>query len=536
MVIELRGATVPQGHRSVRRTALNHHQTSIDYLIPRYTQELTDAGSYDVPSVTIGGAVGSGKSTILLGRYFLPALLGGMTYQFCALPRREAYTAAALAIFEGHRETLLIDDADDPSRGIGLPFVGISDKTGDPAEEENAELATYFVESVKTMFGDETETLISVEEWGFFAAQLIQYQKEPVDQRDIFHAVKPYSPVFRKLVDNCTNEAIKDKARQLKTTFDRSYGEYIKGVGATIRRLDVLERDPATKNRSWDGTPLVRELMRQNGIVIKICNDSRACAFAVRQWHKWHVRELERLWAELDEPTRCQMISDETFRRRYWGAVEIGSISRQRKLGINWVGCGPFPSLGDEVLDDEMTQGTNEHIWGRCASYRVAEMAVQDLIRIDAYKVKRQRQKVRIVPDGVEEIRTVSHGVTKDKHGHERHSENQGITFRQKHREVIDYEDEYQPVNEQMSVSIVDQMRLRRGVFNMKSYDEVSGPHLQPMFEDPWDGSGDDEVKEHLEWLRSTGRLKGAEKSRSASGVSYVASSQIPAHRRSKPK
>ena len=94
-----------------------------DRIVDRYADpwEFGDQTSYRLPSVLVGGSPESGKSTLMLARYFLPALEAGTFIQHVNDPARSfGIAGAANALWFGLSNSLLIDDLADPSFGLGI--------------------------------------------------------------------------------------------------------------------------------------------------------------------------------------------------------------------------------------------------------------------------------------------------------------------------------------------------------------------------------------------------------------------------------
>lgn len=491
-------------------------EDSAEYLtlVDRYANgwDFSSPTSYRVPSVLIGASPDSGKSTLMVARYWLPALEAGTVVQHFNDPARSGgILAAGYSLWHGQRDRLLIDDLADPQWGLGITLLGISESDDwETRKAENALFKSQFVENLKRMANDEAATLVTLYEWGTFTAEYVQYQAERQDQRMVFFALKPGTDEWAKLLSGCVYRRVRDKAKQLSEMFRKSHTEFVKNTQATQRRLDRLESSPNVMNRLWDSTGIVREIVAKCGqlVILGAKNtaiDPQAQSFIMGSWNITHVLDSARLWVRNGFPTQRQVLCDETWVNGLALKFETDSIAEQRKEGMNWVLAGTRPDTGDETLDGQQWHSTNEHIAMRCQGYKDAERWVYDMLSVDSKKIKETRTTTRLIHDGYESFDQVNRRVGSD-------GKTDGTTLGTGHlaryRPVEDTINVYEATGDQILDEIMRLRQYEKGWYKQSLYGRVSGPHYQIMPEDVWDGTGADQVARHIEYLKARGLLR----------------------------
>jgi hypothetical protein len=490
---------------------------SIGAQVRRYLDawDLSDPNSYDVPCAIVGGARGSGKSTFMLGYYVIP-MLWARGYQCVVSPGiSTGIECAAQALFHGHKETLIVDNLGE-TIGLGIPIIRRDDSPDqDIRDSLNDRYASRFTEGVCRMFVGDPDTLITLDECGTLCANLWQSFPDPLPQMWVFDGIKPWTKNFRTMRDHCTCESVKDKADQLARKYDRSYTEFLKTTQATLRRMDRLERCPGIVNRQWDGTPHLKHAITSGGMLCLLIDKGGKTPIAAQRFlavtcKGWHIDYESELWSVNGCPTPLQFVDDEAFGNLLVGNQEITSAEEQRKFGVNHVWGGPYPTTGDEFLDARLWGVADEQIGLRMNSYAAAEMFVRNRMEIDPTRVKRVIERTQRIVDGYDRIDTTSKGRSRDHDGHERTDERRGDSFRPRYVDRTESQEDLYQFDEQLKLSIRDQLRFPKGVFGRKLYDTITVPMYQAVPEDVWSGAGPELVAEHIEWLRNEQILRKA--------------------------
>ncbi len=485
-------------------------------MVDRYANawDFYDPTSYRVPSVLLGASPDAGKSTLMVARYWLPALEAGTVVQHFNDPARSGgILAAGHSLWRGQDDRLLIDDLADPQFGLGVVLLGISRSTDwETRKSENALHQARFVANLRRMANDEASALVTLYEWGTFAAQLVQFQEVKQDQRMVFFALKPGTDEWTKLYRGCVYRQVRDKADEIAKMYRRSPTEFVKNTQATQRRLDRLENSPNVMNRLWDSSELLQETVEKCGQIIILgaknsAIDPQVQTFIMGSWHIAHIADSSARWVKNNHPTQRQMLCDETWRNGLALRIETDSIAEQRKEGVNWLLAGTRPDTGDEILDGEQWHSTNEHIAMRCQGYEDARRWVHDMLSVDSTKVKEVRSTIKMLHDGYDEFDSVSRRIDSEG-GLDGRSISKA--HRPRYREVEETQNVYEATGDQIYDAIMQLRQFDRGVYVRSFYGKISDPQYQVMPEDVWDGDSVNQVMGHIRSLKEKGILRKA--------------------------
>lgn len=466
--------------------------------------------SVSVPNTLVIGASQKGKTTYVFNYDFKPTVQEGKCFTLLLDPHASfGQEAAEWCIAKGHGHRLIVIDLAKIEWVCAFGFTERCTLSNQAEREaENRSRARAFVEACFEDRGVSLDERPQIKEWTMAAMELWQFHPDaPLEW--LLWAFKPKTPIFDKLVDQCPDQMTRLKFQALRTFSGTTLH---REVGPAVRLLEELFKEPAFRYRIEPTFDLAKAVHDKLIVIILGGADQGLNRKIMRLANMRADQIVRENWAATGEPLLCRTYFDEAASVGTVKLRESRDMAQTLKMGKSNCVIIQALNFGDPLIDENVAQNTQVHLWFGCHHEKVTRDGALDLLPLlNSHRIHSQEYRDRLVMDGYEQITSESEGSSVGPDGKERKDKRKNFGERPTYTTVTDTTTRYFDMKDQIIELQQKLMALEVGQCYRKAPEGVSLLQGQ-KFPDPWTfpGLGKKKLQRLLDQHKELGLLRPA--------------------------